>query len=782
MIFLSKKNNKAIFLITLVFALFVFLLPVDLVHADIGFEANQQFQYAVDEGVIAKMGSALAQKIYTGLGWIIYGIAWTIGILTSFLIAWLIQIANWSNFVGVDAVVEGWKMVRNLSNMFFILILLVIAFATILRLESYNVKKLLPKVIMMAVLINFSKTICQLIIEFAQVIMLTFVNAFTVNGSANLVSMLGIDQMWKMARSGQAGDSDLSLTVVGGLLIALIAMLIALVVIVVMIAMLVMRIIMLWIYIVLSPLAYLMAAFPQGQKYSSQWWGDFTKNVITGPVLAFFIWLALSTAQTSANNFMSIDINAALSEKADNGLISSFLSVPVFQTYIITIGFLVGGLVVTQQIGGVASSVAGKGISAIQKGKGYAMGKGKEVAIGAGKMVGRGALGVGGAALTGLTPQGSALSNVGLAATSWRNELNKSRSEAARDKRLATLKKMGMGEDTMKHLNAAGNTTTGRYFKAAAGAGGAAGLATLAGAPGAVVAAAGIAAAVKAYQARSRGKQDADMKAVNDAKANKSEAETRVNENFDQRTAAQRARMESRIEAARKGMEGRNESFQKLYEGGRMSKEDLDRNMAYAENDFRNEQNSARTDFDKDSGVVDANRIKADALKTINDTYQKELGGRDENMKVTATHPNKVMQEATKKGIEDITKAKQKVEIIAKGEDFMEFNKGDFHSASGQNASQKKFYDQLVSENETSSKALEKISASLKSVAQRLDRGEKVADKELEIIHSFKKGAASYEKGGGNISNLSEVIRVADKIPGKDGSVSSVSDLKEKVL
>jgi len=65
--------------------------------------------------------------------------------------------------------------------MSFILILLIIAFATILRQESYS-KKLLPKLLIMAVLINFSRTIFGLLIDFSQVIMLTFVNAFSAGG------------------------------------------------------------------------------------------------------------------------------------------------------------------------------------------------------------------------------------------------------------------------------------------------------------------------------------------------------------------------------------------------------------------------------------------------------------------------------------------------------------------------------------------------------------------------------------------------------------------------
>jgi hypothetical protein len=78
-------------------------------------------------------------------------------------------------------------------------------------------------------------------------------------------------------------------------ILAVIYVIITLIVVAAMVGMLIMRIIMIWVYVVLSPLAYLLSAFPGGQKYASQWWGDFTKNLIVGPVLAFFIWLSFAS-------------------------------------------------------------------------------------------------------------------------------------------------------------------------------------------------------------------------------------------------------------------------------------------------------------------------------------------------------------------------------------------------------------------------------------------------------------------------------------------------------
>ena len=83
-------------------------------------------------------------------------------------------ILEWGNPGESDVVKEGWKIVRDLTNVFFVLVLLIIAFATILRIETYGMKALLPKLIIAALLINFSLVISYVFLDFAGVITNTF--------------------------------------------------------------------------------------------------------------------------------------------------------------------------------------------------------------------------------------------------------------------------------------------------------------------------------------------------------------------------------------------------------------------------------------------------------------------------------------------------------------------------------------------------------------------------------------------------------------------------------
>jgi len=348
------------------------ILIIVLISVGLFFIVSQSFAQDVTLGsqVVSAVSGGVGQAVAIVLGFIAMIITTVVGLIITLLVKILINIAQFNNIIDVDAVAKGWVIVRDLCNMFFILILLVIAFATILRVESYQWKKLLPKLLIMAVLINFSKTICGLIIDFAQVIMLTFVNGFAQNGPGNFISMFQVDKLLSIdvsqIKEGKGALTTWSTAV--AIIAGVIASLITLIVIVVLIAILVVRIIMLWIYTILSPIAFLAAAFPAGQKYSQQWWGDFTKYVITGPLLAFFIWLALTTAENSTkalSSFLQGSVSTGGAIGSSNIVcagVNALFCEGNFQRFIITIGFLIGGLMVTQQMGGLAGSIAGKGM------------------------------------------------------------------------------------------------------------------------------------------------------------------------------------------------------------------------------------------------------------------------------------------------------------------------------------------------------------------------------------------------------------------------------------
>ncbi len=307
---------------------------------------------------------------------IIAGLINFVGYLLTMVMMALIWIAQYNNFANSTAVANGWVIVRDICNMFFVLILLVIAIGTILKLDDFSATRLLKKFILMAIFINFSRLICGLIIDVSQVVMLTFVNGFKTIGGGSLATVLGLPQIIDgvvLDRSGANAGIDRWALMVGYLL-AFVYVVVALIVVTAMVIILVMRVVMLWIYIILSPLAYLLNVIPKTGKWSSMIWEEFTKEVITGPVLAFFIWLSFVTLNaTSFSTEMAIDTapstsptSAYANTSGGNGSAPSDASTAFLFKFVISIGMLMGGLIVTQKIGAAGGKVAGSALKTAQ--------------------------------------------------------------------------------------------------------------------------------------------------------------------------------------------------------------------------------------------------------------------------------------------------------------------------------------------------------------------------------------------------------------------------------
>ncbi|MBI2551976.1 hypothetical protein HYW17_01590 [Candidatus Uhrbacteria bacterium] len=288
------------------------------------------------------------------------------GVLTM-LVQAVIWIAQYTDFVNARPVVAGWVIVRDVANMFFIVVLLLIAFGTILGQEEYHYKKLLPKLLILAVLVNFSRTIMGVFIDFSQVIMLTFVNGFKAAAGGNFANLFKIADILKKAEGGftSSGCQEIGIwEVFGAYALAFGMVLVSIVTIFVIFAVLALRIIMLWLLTILSPVAFLAGTFPQGQKYYAQWWEEFKNQTMAGPMLAFFIWLALITVGGGESASTLFPEGKPAEDTVIQTACSGVGSTDAFITYIIGIFMLLAGVQMSQQMGGAIAGVAGKAKSA----------------------------------------------------------------------------------------------------------------------------------------------------------------------------------------------------------------------------------------------------------------------------------------------------------------------------------------------------------------------------------------------------------------------------------
>lgn len=288
-----------------------------------------------------------------------------LGNLLLLFIEILIWIAQYNDFLNTPAVNTGWAVTRDLSNMFFIIALLLVSIGTVFRIQEYRYASMLRKLILMAILINFSKTIAGFFIDLSQVVTLTFVNAFKDLAAGNLTQGFGIDKIVTFAQSANAATGDIDLlTVLGSLFGAVVMLFVALVVVFIFVIYFAQRIVMLWIYIILAPTAYMVAVLPGTLgSWWGTWWRDFMQYLVRGPVIAFFLWLALTVISLSNNTLLNSNqpLNANGANLGEKSTFPSEATSPSnVINYIVTLGLLIAGLQQATKVSGATGNVASR--------------------------------------------------------------------------------------------------------------------------------------------------------------------------------------------------------------------------------------------------------------------------------------------------------------------------------------------------------------------------------------------------------------------------------------
>ena len=355
---LFKLKNGRIILIFLII-LVSFFVGSEQVCAFNPFSADDWF------------GAGIGTVLFT-VSWLIYIPIYILGYLVSeALIPLMLWVANYNNFLSQAGVTQGWIVVRDLANIFIVLGILMIAFGTLFKIENYGYKKLLSKLVIAAVLINFSKFIMGILIDISQVITLTFVNAFNNIAAGNLVNAAGLGKILAMSRSLSVitGGIEVVFSLIGAMVLAIIMLVITTVVLCVIVAFFLSRVIILWLAIILSPLLFALPLVPGGQKFSSQIWDTVTKHLMTGPLLAFFLWLSFYIMSLTTAGGMSEGFDVGFfkgTEKSFHVFFSEFGSLESLLNFIVVIGLLVTSLTLASEMGVAGSKMAGEWMGKLQ--------------------------------------------------------------------------------------------------------------------------------------------------------------------------------------------------------------------------------------------------------------------------------------------------------------------------------------------------------------------------------------------------------------------------------
>ena len=336
----------------------------------------------------------------------LYVIAWLLGFVAGLLNDFITATGT----IMIPAVRESWTILRNFANMFFILVLIIMAFGTIFDIKKYTWREMLVPFLIAALLINFSFVIGEYIIGIGNGLSSVFLKQI---GTVNLKDRIGQGLgMQKIITSEGKNLTGTTFSAIGGAAASVLQQLITIIffeifgaiALMAMIAAFIfvfIRIPILWIFLIVSPIAWFGYTLPnlRAQTWSA-WWHHFLQWVFFLPVYLFFLMFG----------FIFIAAKSATQPLVESATLGkgALIVVNDIAFYVITLIFLAGGLVASFKVGGMAGSGAAKLMGGIEKGvKKYMPGSRYVRAIGAGAKEGlrakgeqieeKGVFGIGGA-------------------------------------------------------------------------------------------------------------------------------------------------------------------------------------------------------------------------------------------------------------------------------------------------------------------------------------------------------------------------------------------------
>lgn len=200
---------------------------------------------------------------------------------------------------------EIWKGFLSIVNSLMIVVLIVVAFAEILRynINTYGFKKLLPTLIFAVIAANFSFLFCRIIIDVANV-SLTFISCISAScSSTSSTPLISIATPPKYGWDIKANFwSNLSGTTATNILLF-----IETIILLCLAFLFIVRNWVIYFLVMVSPIAFLAMVMPQTKKYFNQWWDNLTKWTFMPLISYVFIGLAVKfESALGTSNIMKI--------------------------------------------------------------------------------------------------------------------------------------------------------------------------------------------------------------------------------------------------------------------------------------------------------------------------------------------------------------------------------------------------------------------------------------------------------------------------------------------
>lgn len=242
------------------------------------------------------------------------GIGWIICHPSRFIAQGMDKVYEWINgFLTVkpltddtnSGIFKAWEIAKNVANAMFVLAFLVIIYSQITSygISNYEIKKMIPKLILVAVLVNVSYFICAIAIDISNILgdsvqkalidIRNTVTSYSASGGLDFSFENVTEYVLSAGTIGVAGFAGAATlaSATGGSIVSLVFLLLPALVagilsVIVALAILAARQAIITVLIVVSPLAFVAYLLPNTEKWFEKWRGLLTTMLLVFPMFS----------------------------------------------------------------------------------------------------------------------------------------------------------------------------------------------------------------------------------------------------------------------------------------------------------------------------------------------------------------------------------------------------------------------------------------------------------------------------------------------------------------
>lgn len=200
---------------------------------------------------------------------------------------------SYTNPTNNPLIEAGWGLTRNLANMGIVLALIYIGIATALRVTGFEYKKSFFRLLLVALLINFTPLYCGIIVDASNILMNYFLHS--VSGFGQLTNLINnIESSLNFNPNSLNSIRDIAENFMFNAIGITVYSFAAAFILFIYAFLFIIRYVAIWTLVIVSPIAFLFYILPNIRVYSyfEKWWEQFLQWSFIGVILGFFLWLS----------------------------------------------------------------------------------------------------------------------------------------------------------------------------------------------------------------------------------------------------------------------------------------------------------------------------------------------------------------------------------------------------------------------------------------------------------------------------------------------------------